>query len=184
MPEGLLAPLERRLDENPAVWLEGNRVKPNRFGAFEGTTLHVVLQYPADLRSHRVSRYSRFWPEWRDVVEPVVRHAARGFGYGNGRTGRIMLARLLAGKDIARHVDASPSAEVPHKVHVPIRTDPSVRFLVDDRGYHLARGRAWEVNNRRRHGVENGWDEDRIHLIFDYFDDDSAAPERPPPGPS
>lgn len=170
VPGHLLSALESRLDEDPALWLRADRVKPNRFGAFDGSTLHIVFQYPVDLRSHRRSGYAELWEGWRTVIEPVVERATRWYGYENGRTARIMLARLLPGKTIDRHVDGSPSAKVPHKIHVPLRTDPEVRFLVEDRPYFLERGRAWEVNNRRHHEVRNGSERDRIHLIFDYFD--------------
>jgi hypothetical protein len=175
VPEPLLAGLERKIDEEPGLWLLADRVKPNRFGAFEGTTLHIVFQFPLDLRSHLRSGYAPFWSEWRDVVEPVVRHATRSYGYAGGRTARIMLARLLPGQRIGRHVDGSPSAAVPHKIHVPLQTGPEVLFFVEDRAYHLTRGRAWEVNNRRHHEVHNESDHDRVHLIFDYFDGGEEA---------
>jgi hypothetical protein len=81
-----------------------------------------------------------------------------------------MLARLLAGKAIGAHVDGSPSAEVPHKIHVPLTTNHGVRFTIGDGEHHLERGRAYEVNNRRRHAVVNRGAEDRVHLIFDYYD--------------
>jgi hypothetical protein len=71
---------------------------------------------------------------------------------------------------VARHIDKSPSAEVPHKIHIPVVTNPDVRFLIDQGEYVLERGRAYEVNNRRPHEVRNNSGEDRLHLIFDYFD--------------
>lgn len=169
VPGPLLDTMQAKLEEDPALWLRADRVKPNRFGAFQGSTLHIVFQYPLDLRSHLRSGYADLWQEWREVVEPVVEAATRLYDYADGRTARIMLARLLPGKAIDRHVDGSPSAEVPHKIHVPLRTHPDVKFFVEDRAYHLQRGRAWEVNNRRHHEVRNGSEQDRVHLIFDYF---------------
>lgn len=170
VPEELLAPLDRRIAEDPGLWLRADMEKPNRFGAFEGSTLHIVFQYPLDLRSHERSAWAPIWEEWRDAVEPLVEHATRGYGYAGGRTTRIMLARLLAGKTIGRHIDGSPSAAVPHKIHVPVTTDPRVRFLVGDGDHRLERGRAYEVNNRIHHEVRNESDQDRVHLIFDYYD--------------
>lgn len=170
VPEPLLTEIDRKLEEDPGLWLRADRVKPNRFGAFQGSTLHIVFQYPLDLRSHLRSGYAELWEDWREVIEPVVEHATGWYGYAEGRTTRIMLARLLPGQTIDRHIDGSPSAKVPHKIHVPLQTNPHVHFLVRDRVHHLERGRAWEVNNRRHHEVRNESDEDRIHLIFDYFD--------------
>ena len=171
VPDGLLQPLEDKLAEQPDLWLIADPAKPNRFDAFKGSTLHIVFQFPSDLRSHRQSAYAPLWNEWQPVLEPLIAHAAASYGYRQGRTTRIMLARLLAGKEIARHVDNSPSAEVPHKIHVPLTTNAQVRFLIGHGDYFLPRGRAYEVNNRRPHEVRNGSASDRVHLIFDYFND-------------
>jgi hypothetical protein len=130
-----------------------------------------VFQFPVDLHSHRQSVYAPLWDEWQQVLEPLIRHATAGYKYQRGRTARVMLARLLAGRDVSRHVDKSPSAAVPHKLHIPVTTNPQVRFLIGDGDYFLPRGRAYEVNNRKPHEVRNPSECDRVHLIFDYFDD-------------
>ena len=169
--DALLTPLEDKLVEQPGLWLTADRGKPNRFEAFKGSTLHIVFQFPSDLRSHRESAYAPIWDEWQPVLEPLITHATQSYGYPHGRTARIMLARLLAGRDVARHVDTSPSAEVPHKIHIPLTTNPEVRFLIGEGDYYLIRGRAYEVNNRKPHEVRNRSAVDRVHLIFDYFTD-------------
>lgn len=169
VPPDLLAPLDHRLVDAETVWVAADQSKPNRFSVFESTQ-HIVFQYPEDLRSHERSSYSPLWLEWTGVIAPLIGYVTRGYGYSHGRTARIMLARLRAGQTIARHVDRSPSAETPHKIHIPIATDDRVRFMIGDGDYELARGRAYEVNNRRPHEVVNGSASDRVHLIFDYFD--------------
>lgn len=169
--EMLLKPLDDKLAADPELWLRADPSKPNRFEAFKESTLHIVFQFPADLRSHRQSTYAPLWNEWQQVLEPLIRHATASYQYRQGRTARIMLARLLAGRDVARHVDNSPSAAVPHKIHIPITTNPQVRFLIGDGDHFLSRGRAYEVNNRKPHAVRNPSGFDRVHLIFDYFND-------------
>lgn len=171
VPDALLTSLEDKLGEDPELWLRADPNKPNRFEAFKGSTLHIVFQFPADLRSHRQSAYAPLWKEWEPLLAPLIAHATTAYGYPQGRTARIMLARLLAGKEIARHVDNSPSAEVPHKIHIPVITNPGVRFLIGDGDYVLPRGRAYEVNNRKPHAVRNPSSSDRVHLIFDYFNE-------------
>ena len=169
MPAALLARLDEKIAEDPAIWKREDENKPNKFQVFRESTMHVIFQFPVDLHSHLESRYSPLWQDWSTLLEPVIAHATAAYGYPNGRTARIMLARLAAGKSVARHVDTSPSAEVPHKIHVPLQTNPRVRFMIDDGDYTLERGRAYEVNNRRPHEVRNESDDDRVHLIFDYF---------------
>ena len=175
VPRELLEQLDHRLAGAGPLWAAADAVKPNRFGVFRNAAEHIVFQYPVDLASHDRSALSPAWRAWAADITPVIEHATRGYRYARGRTARIMLARLRAGAAIARHVDASRSAETPHKIHVPVVTDPGVRFLIGDGDYTLERGRAYEVNNRRPHAVRNESAIDRVHLIFDYFDDVTQA---------
>ncbi|MEM9690030.1 MAG: aspartyl/asparaginyl beta-hydroxylase domain-containing protein, partial [Pseudomonadota bacterium] len=82
---------------------------------------------------------------------------------------RAMAAKLTAGTTITPHTDAHPSFKYSHRIHVPITTNRKVRFMIDGRPHRLEVGKAYEVNNQKRHGVINGGDEDRITFIFDYI---------------
>lgn len=170
VPGALLRPLEEMLAAHPDQWLTSDREKPNKFGAFRGSTLHIVFQYPLDLHSHEASAYTPLWERWAPAIQPVIDHVTPWYGYTDGRTTRIMLARLLAGREIAAHVDGAPAAAAPNKIHVPLVTHPDVRFFIGKGSYHLDRGLSYEVNNRVRHSVRNDSDQDRVHLIFDYYD--------------
>jgi aspartyl/asparaginyl beta-hydroxylase (cupin superfamily) len=64
--------------------------------------------------------------------------------------------------------DSHPSFGVGHRIHVPIVTNPRVRFMIDGRPYQLQVGEAYEVNNQKMHSVMNKGDTDRINFIFDY----------------
>jgi len=88
-----------------------------------------------------------------------------------------MLARMAPGGEIEAHQDTNPAAQWPHKIHVPLVTNPDVTFFVDDVGYQFAEGEAVEVNNMAYHAVTNRGTTDRIHLIFEYFDLDQPEPE-------
>ena len=79
-----------------------------------------------------------------------------------------MAAKLLAGGKIAPHVDSHPSFHRGHRIHVPITTNPRVRFMIDGRPHQLQVGRAYEINNQMHHSVMNKGDEDRVTFIFDY----------------
>lgn len=171
VPDDLLHPLDEMIAANSQQWLVSDRSKPNKFNAFKGSTLHIILQYPVDLRSHEESVYDDvLWERWGPVIQPLIDHVTPWYGYQNGRTTRIMLARLLAGREITPHIDAAQAAAVPNKIHIPLVTHPSVRFFIGEGEYELRRGEAYEVNNRIRHAVRSDWDQDRIHLIFDYYD--------------
>ena len=110
-------------------------------------------------------------------LDCLAESPAAGAGSGDGRLRfstsvypKVMLARLAAGAVIDRHVDGAGSNVFTHKIHVPIQTNGRVRVFINDRCFQLAEGRAYEVNNLAAHAVENLGQTDRIHLIFEVFD--------------
>lgn len=169
VPADFVKALKQQIEATPSVW-EADADKPNKFAMFADNTVHAVFQYPVSGASHTESYYTPLWAMWEEVITPIVEHVTPAYGYGEGRTTRIMLARLKAGASIPMHIDLSPSAEVPHKIHVPLWTNKKVLFLAEKMAYHLREGIAYEVNNRIRHGGINQGTDDRIHLIFDYYD--------------
>ena len=83
---------------------------------------------------------------------------------------------MRPGGSIQPHRDANPAAKWPHKIHVPLETNPGVSFVIDGVSHHLEVGEAAEVNNMGVHSVTNAGGTDRIHLIFEYYDLDQPAP--------
>ena len=108
------------------------------------------------------------WDRLADVAIPVMHDIiARHYPPG-GTIIRAMAAKLRAGGRIAPHADTHPSFHRGHRIHVPITTNPRVRFMIDWRPFQLQVGRAYEINNQMSHSVMNKGDEDRITFIFDY----------------
>jgi len=108
----------------------------------------------------------------RDLAQAV-----RDYGYARGAFPRVMLARMPAGGVIHPHIDANPAAKWPHKVHVPLTTNPGVVSFFGGAEHHFPVGEAVEVDNLGPHWVRNEGDADRIHLIFEYYDPDQPDPE-------
>lgn len=159
-----------------AVWEAENADKPNKFEALDRTR-HIVFRFVDSTRDWRGSHDRPRWAQWREVLEPVMAQAVRGYGYANGVFPRVMLARMEPGGIIQPHVDANPAAKWPHKIHVPLTTNDRVGFRIGDTIHHFPVGGAVEVNNLGLHAVRNDGETDRIHLIFEYFDADQADPE-------
>jgi hypothetical protein len=154
----------------------------NKRGALRSTA-HIILRF-CDRRERPSPCYDRTpWRHWGSRLLPIMEAAVAPYGYARGFFPRIMLARLPAGAFINPHDDGDPSGTRPHKIHVPIATNPQAFFFIEGERYHLAEGHAYEVNNAARHSAANGGDSDRIHLIFEYLDADlqrfSEAPHRP-----
>jgi hypothetical protein len=159
-----------------AVWDAENSVKPNRFEALDKTR-HIVFRFISDFDDWRRSENHRLWDEWKHLLEPAIAQAEKPYGYTQGGFPRIMLARMAPGGMIHPHRDGNPSAKWPHKIHIPLTTNDKVTFFVDGVGYHFPVGHAVEVNNMGVHAVANQGDTDRIHLIFEYYDQAQPEPE-------
>jgi hypothetical protein len=158
------------------VWEAENADKPNKFEALDRTR-HIVFRFVDSALDWRRSHDRPQWNHWREKLLPIMEAATRTYGYARSQYPRVMLARMAPGGIIHPHVDANPAAKWPHKIHVPILTNPGVGFLVGDRVFHFPEGRAVEVNNLGRHAVRNEGDTDRIHLIFEYYDLDQPDPD-------
>lgn len=158
-----------------AVWQQQNSTKPNRFDALD-KTVHIPFRFVREFDDWRVSDDLPLWPQWRDLIAPVLTEATAPYGYRRGGYPRIMLARMAPGGVIHPHRDGNPSAKWPHKIHVPLQTNPQVTFEVDGVGHHFAEGDAVEVNNMAVHAVANRGATDRTHLIFEYYDLEQPEP--------
>ncbi len=158
------------------VWAAENAGKPNKFEALD-TTQHIVFRFIDSPRDWRGSHDRRAWASWRETLEPVLAQAVGGYGYARGVFPRVMLAKMLPGGVIHPHIDANPAAKWPHKIHVPLTTNPGVVSFFGDREHRFPQGEAVEVNNLGPHWVRNDGDTDRIHLIFEYYDADQPDPD-------
>jgi hypothetical protein len=157
-----------------ALWDYEDSLKPNRFETLDRTR-HIVFRFVQDLRDWRTDYARPLWAEWRALLEPVLAQAVAPYGYARGVFPRVMFARMAPGGIIQPHRDNMPAALWPHKVHVPLQTNPKVGFFIEPKTYHFARGQVVEVNNLGVHAVRNDGDTDRIHLIFEYYDADQPS---------
>ncbi len=158
------------------IWNAENAGKPNKFDALDATR-HIVFRFIDSPRDWRSSHDRAAWPQWRDLLEPVLAKAISGYGYKNGVFPRVMLANMAPGGVIHPHIDANPAAKWPHKIHIPLTTNPHVVSFFGGAEHRFAEGDAVEVNNLGPHWVRNDGDSARIHLIFEYYDADQPDPD-------
>lgn len=81
--------------------------------------------------------------------------------------GRTRLMRLDAHADVTPHVDVNYYWRDRMRVHVPIVTQPTVRFYCGDQNVHMAAGQCWIFDTWSVHRVENADERKRIHLVAD-----------------
>jgi hypothetical protein len=108
------------------------------------------------------------WDRLAHLAVPLMHGIIEKHYPPGGAIIRAMAAKLLAGGRISPHVDTHPSFHRGHRIHVPVTTNPRVRFMIDGRPYRFEVGQAYEINNQKNHSVMNKGDEDRITFIFDY----------------
>lgn len=150
-------------------WADQNEVKPNKFGVLDKTE-HIVFRFINSFKDHRFYSDNAIWEDWKEVIEPILEATKLMYGYLNVDYPRIMLAKLPAGEFIKPHIDRSPAAQFPHKVHVPLLTNDETFFILNEDDIKMEVGTMYEVNNRILHSVTNNGKTDRVHLIFEIFE--------------
>lgn len=81
--------------------------------------------------------------------------------------GRSRLMRLSGHAEVKRHADLGYYWAERVRVHVPIVTQPSVRFDCGDATIHMSAGECWIFDTWRQHRVLNDAVQSRIHLVVD-----------------
>lgn len=163
-----IEPLRRAiLEQDESAWRE-EQVRQEAYEVHRQTE-SIVLVFTdgegwPDIEVHKEPG----WDRLADVAVPVMHDIIERCYPKGGTIIRAMAAKLLQGGKIRPHRDAHPSFHYGHRIHVPITTNPRVRFIIDGRPYRFEVGQAYELNNQLMHSVANKGAEDRITFIFDY----------------
>jgi hypothetical protein len=160
------------LSQDEAAWHEDQYRQDTYDVHYDTESIVLVFTSGANWPNPEISNEPG-WARLADVAMPLM-HSIIDKHYPKGGTIiRAMAAKLLAGGIIKPHVDHHPSFHCGHRIHVPITTNPRVRFMIDGRPHQFQVGQVYELNNQQQHSVMNKGEEDRITFIFDYV----------PPGP-
>lgn len=157
-----------------SLWTIEDGRKENSFGVFHHTE-HIIFRFSPGNQDPSKFYSNPIWSVWQSRLLPLMEAITDQYGHKCREYSKVMLARLLAGHAIDRHVDGAGSNLLTHKVHVPLQTNKYALFTIEDDTRHLAYGHAYEVNNIVRHAAVNGGSEHRVHLIFEHFDADAAS---------
>lgn len=96
---------------------------------------------------------------------PAMQALAESFG---ARVMALTLARLAPGGGVHEHRDISGGLSMGViRLHVPLRTDPGVQFVVDGARVIMREGQTWQLDTTYRHRVANLGSVHRVHLILD-----------------
>lgn len=81
--------------------------------------------------------------------------------------GRSRLMGLAAHCSVPPHRDVNYHWYTRVRIHIPVITNPQVRFNCGSRHVHMAAGEAWIFDSWKKHSVENRSDLNRVHLVID-----------------
>jgi hypothetical protein len=95
---------------------------------------------------------------------PYLQQVIASFG---ATVGRSRLMRLSGQAEVTPHIDQGYYWVDRVRVHVPIVTQPTVRFECGDAAINMAAGECWIFDTWRLHRVLNDADAARIHLVVD-----------------
>lgn len=158
--------LERVQGMGPESW-SANQYRQKAYSVHEQTE-SLVLVFCNGWPELTVTREVA-WDELKDLAVPLMHDIIARHYPPNGTIIRAMAAKLKAGGIISPHRDTHQSFVHSHRIHIPLTTNPGVRFMINGRPHRLQVGQAYEVNNQRNHSVMNNGKEDRITFIFDYL---------------
>ncbi|MGD1954691.1 MAG: aspartyl/asparaginyl beta-hydroxylase domain-containing protein [Sphingomonadales bacterium] len=159
---------ERVLGLEQDVWLE-DEIRQKLFRDVHYDTESIILIFCDHDNWPNIDLIKgKGWDRLADVALPIMHDIIAKHYPKGGTIIRAMAAKLKAGAHIDSHTDRHESFHHGHRIHIPIATNKQVRFMIEGRPYKFDVGKAYEINNQKRHGVMNRGKEDRIHFIFDY----------------
>ncbi len=101
--------------------------------------------------------------QWLDQL-PYIKAV---MAYFKTPLGRSRLMRIEGDAQVPSHTDLDYYWQGRMRLHVPIITNPSVRFECGDDAVHMSAGEAWVFDTTELHRVLNEEGGERIHLVFD-----------------
>ena len=132
-------------------------------------TESIVLKWSENNTANSPVETSAYFYEFEPLLQPIFDLIQNEYRYEMPVLRKVMFAKLKAHGEITPHVDSAIALRLVHRIHIPINTNDQVHFFIDGVDYHLLAGEVVCVDNTRMHSVQNHSDEDRIHLIVDYY---------------
>ena len=131
---------------------------------YHAATKTIPVLYDEEFGTDR-GKESTFYNRFKDCVRAVEDKL-------DAEIIRFVIVNLPAGAKIKKHYDkAKDSFHIHKRLHLPLITNPDVKFSVGNETIWMKPGELIEINNNGQlHGVENNSNIDRIHCIIDWHD--------------
>jgi hypothetical protein len=158
--------IDKVLSMSEEDWQE-QQYRQNAYSVHEHTQ-SLVMVFCSGWPELKVTREPS-WDALKDIAVPLMHEVIQSYYPPGGTIIRAMAAKLVVGGIISPHQDSHQSFVNSHRIHIPITTNPGVRFMIDGRPHRFEIGKVYEINNQKNHSVMNTGKEDRITFIFDYM---------------
>ena len=129
---------------------------------YRGNSALPLIAVDGDPSSDSISGRMRPTPHLESC--PYLQQALASLG---AVWGRSRLMRLIGHAEVPPHADLSYYWRERVRVHVPILTRPTVRFICGEAEVNMAAGECWIFDTWRSHRVINDAENQRIHLVAD-----------------
>jgi hypothetical protein len=93
---------------------------------------------------------------------------------GDKSIGRIVIAELTPGQQVAPHIDEGFYSDNTDRHHFVVSTNVECVMMSGNEHQHMPRGTIWWFNNHVTHSADNKGTTTRIHVIVDTYKDDSV----------
>lgn len=103
---------------------------------------------------------------YRPTINKVIEELKKHYEFSNYM---CFLAKLMPNSEVGTHVDSGFFLEKCHRIHIPIKTNSEVFYIIDNKKNNWLKGKIYEFDNTRPHGVLNNSSEERIHLMFNLY---------------
>jgi hypothetical protein len=162
--EGIIINILKNIDENdyPAVGDYRNKI----FGDVKSIPIfHSTTCGNVDNKISSIEKKSGF-KKFHPLIVPILDELKKYYDYNYHAS---VIANLKPGGRIYPHCDCGEFLERCHRVHVPLKTNKGVVYWIAGENYYWEMGNIYEFDNTLIHGVFNGSDQERIHLILNLY---------------
>jgi hypothetical protein len=108
----------------------------------------------------------QLYEKYKDALNSVLNELKKYYEFDKYSA---FISRLKPQGVIGVHQDRGKFLTLCHRVHIPLKTNPKVAYVINNKEYYWKVGSAYEFNNTLSHGVINRSDEYRIHLIVNLY---------------
>jgi hypothetical protein len=175
VPDNLFFAAKQEIDQINFDQIQDPRSKASVFNS--STAIHLRIHkpptdgpMPASINEWSVITECVDHPVNYDRFPQTIKLSEWIYQQVNGiEIGRIMIIRLKSKGVVAPHIDPLDYFEQFSRFHIPFKTTPEVVFN-DGKGSadeHMPYKMLCRLNNRLLHGLYNGSQENRIHLLVD-----------------